>query len=88
MNLTQAKKELRQYRYLIGHCYREVLIADILIMPIGVGRGFIMAVEELSEQEGDYFFSLKDFKHFVLLATFAHPYLQAIAVSIILENLW
>ena len=87
MTLNDARGKLAENQYLIGLNYQETCIADILIVPRGVGLHFVTAIEELSEQEEDYEPLLADFKNFMLLVTFTRPCSQAIALDVVLAGL-
>jgi hypothetical protein len=86
MTINEARSKLTENQYLIGRTYQGTPIADILIVPKGVGLHFITAIEELSEQEEDYAPLLADFRNFVLVVTFSHPHLQALALDIVLAG--
>lgn len=87
MTIEAASRKLIENQNLIGSTYQGAAIADILIIPKGVGNHYVSAIEELSEQEEDYSPLLNGFKKFTLMVTFAHPYLQAISLDAVLAKL-
>ena len=87
MTIREARNKLLENQHIIGRAYRDTVIADLMIVPQGVGINYITAIEELSEQEEDYASLLADFRNFALLVTFTEPYSQALPLATVLAGL-